>query len=72
LTIVGKVENSRGFFAAGGQTIGFSQLNADSICLPMFPLVKSLKELSTQQSLGENFRDCQLEPWLLGALQVVC
>jgi len=27
----------RGFFAAGGQTNGFSQFKADSIFLPMFP-----------------------------------
>jgi len=35
-------------------------------------LVESVKELSRQQSLGMNFHDCQLEAWLLGALQVVC
>ena len=30
-----------------------------------------MKELSRQQSLDMNFLDCQLEAWLLGALQVV-
>ena len=30
-----------------------------------------MKELNRQQSLGMNFRDFQLEAWLLGALQVV-
>jgi len=32
-------------------------------------LVESMKELSRQQSLDMNFRDCQLEAWVLGALQ---
>ena len=36
-TVVGKVENGRGFFAAGGQTNGFSRFKVDSICLSMFP-----------------------------------
>jgi len=35
-------------------------------------LVESMKELSRQQPLDVNFRDCQLEAWLLGHLQVVC
>jgi len=41
-TIVRKVKNSRAFFAAGGQTNGFSQFKVDSICFPMFPHCGSL------------------------------
>ena len=45
--MVGKVENGRGFFAAGGQTNGFSQFKVDSICLSKLSLfqVSSTDEL---------------------------
>ena len=41
-TIVGKVQNGRCFFAAGGQTNGLSQFKVNSICLPIFPHCGSL------------------------------
>jgi len=34
--LVGKGENARGVFPAGGQTNEFLQLNGDLICLPLF------------------------------------
>jgi len=34
--IVGKVENGRGLFAAGDQTIEFLQFKGDLFCSPIF------------------------------------
>jgi len=50
-TIVRKVKTGHMFFAAGGQTNGFSRVKVDSICFSMFPHCGSFIVGRTRRSL---------------------